>query len=190
MPNIMIVGNNFKKWSFSVSPEYAVNALLQNLGFKGSNTVLTIVDKDYNVEGERILMYGFDYLGEARAQEISYDLMKKTGLVADIIKSKCQTVGKEQVHAPHLVIMTTPRMIDKFINDLRFLQLGFDTEIHLVGSNVAPKAQIDFYVRIKLLEEEIEYLKDIIVGLMGLGIPRELFWVDIIYDFVPGQKIA
>lgn len=185
----MLVGADESRGDHSkASLGEAVNALMYKMGFEDGGTVLTIAEKDHNIESESILMYGFDYLGEARAQEISYAVMKKTGLVADIIKSKCETVGKVRLQAPHLVIMTTPRMIDKFMNDLRFLQLGFDTEIHLVGSNVAPKAQLDFYVRIKLLEEETEYLKDIIAGLVGLGISREIIWTDIIYDFVPGQK--
>lgn len=87
------------------------------------------------------------------------------------------------------VVLTTPKKISMIVAKLKSLHLGHDVEVHLVGSNVSYKAKQDFYVRVKLLEEESEQLKCIVDGLMKLGIFRDQIWTSIINDFIPAEKM-
>lgn len=191
MPNIMLVGKAIPE-NLSINILDDCFKMMRDLQFGDDDAVITTCESDRNnEEGEEILMYGFNIENPYSDGELPYKIMKEAGIATRLIPSQCKTVGEACESSPHVVVITKPRNIKGIIHKLKCLKLGHDVEIHLIGSNVSYKAkQQEFYVRIKLLEEEAEQLKCIIDGLMmRLGIFREQIWASIINDFIPADKM-
>ena len=189
MPNILFSGEYIPS-NLSIDLIRDCAEMMLKLGFAEDDAVITLCGKDYNESGENILLYGFDFVDPYSSDELPYKIMKESQIVTTPVKSWCRSIcKKETATSPHIVLITSKEKRGHILSILKEMKVGYDTEVHLIGSNVFPKEMDGFFVRVKVLEQEAEQLECIIKGLMSLGISRDQIWASIIEDFIPANEM-